>query len=334
VSTGKDLKKRLGLADLPHVYMARVLYLGPTKTYIVAYDSRRPNTPITSASFLYGRKAPVFLHYPFDKRARVLPFVPIEKFDFDPAGSTIVVVDTSGRFADVNQTPVLEARGSMKTVRFDEITLGALKGSPIRISPFTQRFRTDRDRTPPGVSSGQAAAQGHGPENRLAKLIDVQIDPDKGWVTFGFLTPATEHPHRDSKGETDPTQDFAIKKNTSRTYEMYIRILDFFPWLFTHPDKMQITGKDVQDVLEVADVQLFSTSPSFHWQGANANLSAINASIYPTTIEPRVWGPRWGGVYLLDKHLAGLLKSISFFLIPMGRMLTKRLREGGFLPRA
>ena len=332
MTEGEKLRAKLGLGRVGHVYMARVLYTGPTKTYIVAYDSRRPNLPVTSASFLYGHKAPLILHYPFDHRARVLPFVPIERFDFDPAGSNILVVDMSGRFADVDKVdPVFEIRGSLDVTRLDEITLGDLKKSPSRISPFTQRFRRDRDHAPAGVSAGAAAAQGHGQENRLAKLIDVAIDVDKGYVTFAFLTPATEHPHRDKKGETDPAEDMAIKVNPSRTYEMYIRILDFFPWLGTHPDKTQITAQDVQDVLEVADIQLYSTAPSFHWQGANYWLSTVDASIYPTTIEPRVWGPRWGGMYLTDKHLAGLIQHISFFLIPMARMLTRKLREAELL---
>lgn len=89
----------------------------------------------------------------------------------------------------------------------------------------------------------------------------------------------------------------------------------------------------MKEILEVSDIKVFSTSPAFHYQGANFNASQIDASIYPTSISNPVWGPRHGDKsgYFLGKHLYSLLQSIDFWLNPMSSMLTGKLRGRGLI---
>jgi hypothetical protein len=200
------------------------------------------------------------------------------------------------------------------------------------VSDFTLVWRNDRNRT-------------MGQENRTAKLIDCFIDEADKSVTFAFLTEATElnghEPNEDidsdyreyplPKGEADPEQNFSVKVNRSKTYEMQIKILDVLGeegWISTFNGET-IGNREMKEILEVSNVQIYSTSPSFHWQGANYNCSQLDASIYPTNIGNPVWGPRHGNSsgYFLDKHLYGLLRSIKFWINPMAAMLTRKLRE-------
>jgi len=190
------------------------------------------------------------------------------------------------------------------------VTLNDLK-SVDTISNFTQVWRKDRNRV-------------MGAENITAKLIDCVIDEADRSVTFQFLTEATELGN-------DP-ETFKIKRNRSRTYEIQIKILEFFDWLDAFEGE-KIGRKEINEILEVSNVQIFSTSPSFHWQGMNYNLSQIDASIYPTDIPNSVWGPRHGDPsgYFLDKHTYGLLRQISFFAQQMGSMLTGKLQRRGLI---
>ena len=103
--------------------------------------------------------------------------------------------------------------------------------------------------------------------------------------------------------------------------------------LDTLPDGQALTLKDMKDAIRVCPVQFWSNSPAFHWQGINFNLSQLDASIYPTNIAPHFWSqPQYHGENaLLDKHLAALLRNISFFLNNMTAMLNKNLRKAGII---
>jgi hypothetical protein len=87
------------------------------------------------------------------------------------------------------------------------------------------------------------------------------------------------------------------------------------------------TKQDLRDVFDTGEIQVFSSSPSFHWQGMNYNLSVDDASIYPTTIAPSHWNQQnlHGPVYYLDKHLGGLIKNIKFWYLPMSRLINRKL---------
>ena len=62
------------------------------------------------------------------------------------------------------------------------------------------------------------------------------------------------------------------------------------------------------------------------------NLITLDAAIFPTKIAPKKWDKIHGdGDAFLDKHTAGLINQMGFFLNPMASMLTKRLRDKGLL---
>ena len=169
---------------------------------------------------------------------------------------------------------------------------------------------------------------------------------DKGSAIFSWLTEVTHFESPVSKdrkipkyathlpGETDYEKDFTIIPDPSKTYTLQVEIVDLVKWVETYPSKDEITMADLKEVLNLAAIRVWSTSPSFHWQGMNANISKLDGSIHPTDIEPKYWNQPFlhGDVYFLDKHLAGLINAMPFFLNPMASMLTRTLRKAGVLP--
>src|ERR1035437_743574 len=71
------------------------------------------------------------------------------------------------------------------------------------------------------------------------------------------------------------------------------------------PTKLDL--KSVKAFLWTCDkMQLWSNSPSFHWQGMNFKLSQVNASIFPTDIPDSKWRSIHGDA-VIDKHLLDLM---------------------------
>jgi hypothetical protein len=89
----------------------------------------------------------------------------------------------------------------------------------------------------------------------------------------------------------------------------------------------------MKDAIRVCPVKFWSNSPAFHWQGHNAVLSQLDAAIYPTAIMPHFWNqPQYHGEdAMLDKHLAALLRYLSFFLNNMTAMCNKNLQKAGII---
>ncbi len=212
----------------------------------------------------------------------------------------------------------------------NEITLYDLADAG-NISNFTQTWRKDRNRT-------------MGTENTTAKLIDCVINEADNSVMFQFLTEATELGNKNPndnidssyrfydgpKGEVDP-DNLRIKRNRSRTYEIQIRIIDALEWVKAFEGE-KIGQKEMKEILEVSDVQIFSTSPSFQMQGFNFWNTQIDASIYPENRKPQRWDAFHGdGQAFLDKHLYGLMRQIKFFINPMASMLNSKLRNRGLI---
>jgi len=314
MTAGEELKQKLGLDKIERVYMARILGAGPLRTYVVAYDSRRPTFPINSA-MLRGDKSPFMTRYPFDRKLRIMPLAPIERFAFEPIGAVMLVIDLAGRYADINKTSTFESFGGSSAVRFDEATLYDLKNAQNKASALTMKYRNRRTRA-------------LGPENRTAKLVDVWVEPTKDSVTLVFATPATKTPAM----QTYPSDGYGLHPNLSGKYIICIEVQKFFSWVRTTPENQTVTVQDIKDTLRVADVKISSTSPSFYWQGHAWDLTQLDAAIYPVTIRPEVWGPRHH-FSLLDKHTLGVINSIDFFIPFIANIITKKLRDQGHIAR-
>jgi hypothetical protein len=321
-TTGKQLKSKLGLSHMKYVEISRVL-ISTYKVYLVFYDSRRPNFPITTQRALKSGHIAMLYQYPFEDSPTVLPLMHLDDFNGPLHPAMFFVVDMAGdkgdskNKVDLKRESVPRFYGNLN----EFMTLSNLKSAD-SASAFTQRTRKQRN-------------QAVGTENKTSKLVDLSIDTVEDHVTFVFKTTATTPIYAPSAefGKVDPN-DLQIKKNPDKSYELYVRILDFFEWLDAQQiDDRTLTSKDIKEILEVSNVQLFSTSPSFQYQSMNFNMSQVDASIYPTNIAPKVWdSPHLHGENaFLDKHLYGLINQIGFFANPMASMLTKRLKDRGLL---
>lgn len=200
------------------------------------------------------------------------------------------------------------------------------------ISNFTMRFRKERNKI-------------MGTENTTAKLIDCFLNEPDDSITFAWYTPATDYSSNKAKtvlGDARWNQmqkqqrkrvqplNLKLLPNQEDQYEIQLKILKFFSWLDTYPNLKEITNKDMKEIMEVSDVQVFSSSPSFQYQAYNYNNSITDTAIYPTNIAPKFWN-MYNDNAFLDKHLYGIIRNIHFWLNPMSSMLTKRLKEKGYL---
>jgi hypothetical protein len=341
---GEILKRNLGLETFKYVKINRAV-ISSYKILFVWFDSYRKTMPVTNyriksfpwvAHIFHGTE----LFHGTDRQTTFTPPIDIEDYNGQIRGSLVVPVNlagdrfiSKGDFSKVFESIEKETEEIKPLLQFNQtllefVTLYDLadKGN---ISDFTMTWRKDRNRV-------------MGQENTTAKLIDCFIDEADKSVTFAFLTEATELGGKDPndnidsdyrfysspKGEIDP-ETLELKRNRSRTYEIQIKILDFFDWLDVFEGE-KVTQKEMKEILEVSNVQIFNTSPSFQLQGINYWISQIDGSIYPEGRKPQRWNaPNLHGDSgaFLDKHTYGLLRQIKFWINPMASMLNKKLND-------
>jgi hypothetical protein len=162
--------------------------------------------------------------------------------------------------------------------------------------------------------------------------MTVQFDQQDDWIEFQFRSIST--PNTPTKKKSNQHTNFALQPNPPKVYTLLIRFNQFFTWMLdTLPDGQALTLKDMKDAVRVCPVQFWSNSPAFHWQGHNYVLSQLDAAIYPTTIAPQYWNqPQYHGEdAMLDKHLAALIRNISFYLNNMTAMANKNLQAAGII---
>jgi hypothetical protein len=341
MKTGPLLRTQLGLDGYEYVLVSRAV-VSSQKILFVYYDSYRKNMPITLWRL---RKFPwvahIFsgtnLYHGTNKKTTYTPPQDIDDYNGNLKGILVVAVNLAGdRFIDKKDfSKKFEARGADPGINLTKTPHLSLSGKlnefvtlyDLRdkgnISQTTSYFRKRRNKI-------------MGLENTTAKLIDCFINEADRSVTFAFLTTVTEDdelygPDFEYK-ETDPKKGYPLTVNRSKTYEVQIKVLEFFDWMETHPNIDEITRKEVKEILQVSNIQVSSTSPSFNWQGFAYWLTQIDAAIYPQSIKPKQWDKIHGdGEAFIDKHVYGLLRSIDFFLNPMSSMLSKKLKARGLL---
>jgi len=320
-NSGTKIKKLLGIEAFDKARISRIL-VSTYKIYVIFIDSKLPTKPITNETIKRMQYFLPAMEFPFKEKPRMLPLMDLKDYNGSINNAMYFLIDMAGRYGQNNlRTKTFENfKQFMDTSKeeLEEFVKLSDLNTPDTISDFTARTRSERNSELK-------------PENFLAKLVDINIDTVQDHVTFIFSTTVTTpiYPKDFDYKQTNPDSNFNLVNNPNKKYELSIRILDFFKWLKgTKPEGEDVTEDDVRDVLEINNVQVFSTSPSFHWQGMNANLSQLDGSIYPTNIMPTVWADRHGTEdYFLDKHLYGLLRQIKFFSYPMTKMLNKRLKD-------
>ncbi|HNQ21398.1 MAG TPA: hypothetical protein PKI46_10090, partial [Bacteroidales bacterium] len=258
-----------------------------------------------------------------------LPLIKLRSYNGSIHNAIIFTVDLAGAYLINNKQfesiekkenyPTIQCKGSL----LEYLTYPAYKKNA-GLSDFTSKWKKDRKKV-----MGKD-------ENKIAKLIQCDINEEKDYVDFFWLTESTEDKkNQDSiynkpKKEVDPNT-FELKNNPSKTYTFQLRILDFFKWLDTYPNKKEITAKDIKDILYVSNIQIWDSNPSFQFQGFNYINTLFDASIYPETRPPKVWNKYHNDNSFLGKHGQGIMNHMNLYKNNMASMLTKQLKDKGYL---
>jgi hypothetical protein len=337
---GIQLKKDLGLENLPKCYYARVIGLMAYKVYFVFFDSRRPLVNITSYEAHRKEFAPAVPFKSGRRRLSLTNILRLEDFSGVVENSVFIRVDLSGRFQQMGDfeesvtrrdkiidcTLNSRSKTHLLGIVCDDSLDSFLEAmvvddfkSPDAVSDMTQKFRNQRK-------------QLVGRENIAVRLVGFQFDQKQDWIQFMFRSTST--PNTPTKQDANPQADFALQPNPNKVYTLLLQFDNFFTWMLdTLPDGQALTLKDMKDAIRVCPVKFWSNSPAFHWQGHNFVLSQLDAAIYPTNIAPKFWNqPQYHGEdAMLDKHLAALLRYLSFFLNNMTAMANKNLQKAGII---
>lgn len=327
MTKGEELKQSLGLSHMKYVSFVRTLNT-QRPVLVVVYDTRRPEVPLTNYRVMKQFHFFNVREYPYTSDVKYTPLLPIEDFNGASKPSMVFCVDIGGVYADPEKqmARVTETVDENYRPRLDEWITFASLNTPDAISPLTKKHRDIRS----GVMGG---------ENKTAKLINCVYNPSQDCLTFIFRTGATPvYPSGYEYKKTNPTLDFQISNNPDKIYYSHLRILDFMKWLKgTRPDDLKdtpITWREIKDVLEVAYVQCYCTCVAFQYQGINYWLSQLDGSIFPTSIEPKVWNNKklhGDGNAFLCKHLYGIIRHIGFFGNQMANMANKELKIRGYI---
>lgn len=334
-TTGQQLIQTLGLENIDNnngdIYIARVLITSSNIINIIYFDSRRfklSKQKALSLNAIYnpvvGGKEIAKGNYP---RTPLGPLLSLDLFNGVIANRIFVLVDLAyshllrpnvfTRLPESNQKEININSISYFIPKLSEITLFDLRDKG-NISDINLKFRKERNKL-------------IGTERTTAKLLEAFLNEANNSVTFVFQTEATPKYSKDYKYKRVSPLNLDIIPNTTKKYEIQVKVLDFFSWLKTQPEGQPITVKDLKDLLSIADVQIFNTAPFFQYGSINYNLSQIDASAYPTDIAPKVWDQRLGGDFFVDKHIYGILRAINTFLDEMTKELNKKLKQRGFI---
>lgn len=196
----------------------------------------------------------------------------------------------------------------------EDINLQQLLHSPV--SPSIQAYSDERQKI-------------QGPTTETTEFLDTIYDPGKDIVIFKFLTEATEkygaeHPYKDTNPVSTPP--FGLEGNPSKSYEI---------WIGFYPLKEKLTGilagaepsaDNVKQALNDCFIRIWSSAPSFHYQGFNFNLSRKGAALFPTNMPPEKW-KNVHGQGLLDKHTLELVTSLPFYMNQFAQAVLNKIRR-------
>lgn len=234
------------------------------------------------------------------------------------------------------------------TIRLEEFKLSDLQRQDLYLSDFTRNTKNIR-------KTFQKTASAN------TKFMESIINDD-GSVTFKFLTEATEDENIVTDKQTKPagakdtgesykfkpsnemnkkTVKYEVdpktkrkKINPSHIYEIQIKVMNVLPndrdeGLLNkiNPEKVPLKNKDLKAILKQADIKIWSSDPSFLFQGFQYWLTMKGASIYSETRRPRRWNKIHGDGKLLTKHIAQLLDNIEFYLNQMTSSFNNKLKQ-------
>ena len=144
-------------------------------------------------------------------------------------------------------------------------------------------------------------------------------------ISFNFSSFATVEAYDDNHEFKRVTKNHRMKRNPQQEYELYLKFLDTETWTKNMVHRGEIGEDDIAVLVKNAYVQCWNTSPAFHYQGHNYWASELDASIFPTNIQPTKWDTKHPETQL-DKHLAQLLYSLPDYYEAMAKEVKKELR--------
>jgi hypothetical protein len=226
----------------------------------------------------------------------------------NPKGD-IIIVTPEGKEIPMAKIRLLNEKKFSENLRFSDLM------KKVSMSDFTKDYNKETNKL-------------MGPPTTHTKLKSMRVSKNKDYIIFVWKTKRTPKYNKNQKMMVvDPKNDFKMKP--ARLYTIEIKVLDFFKLLNTKPDG-DFTNKDIEEVFNVCDIQVWSDVPAFQYQGMNYNMTLFDAAIHPETREPKVWNKivsKKGKVHdenqFLDKHTAGVVNSIKYF-IPQMRMMVKK----------
>lgn len=201
---------------------------------------------------------------------------------------------------------------------------------PIYIERFSEELRLSDLRKHAGTSDftddwrkKRQKIKGSGAKS--VKIKSMKVNRKKDYITFVFTSEPTYTP----TAKAVNTNNFEINKNVN-VYTQQLRILDFFKWADTKPgyEEKEMTIKEIKEILEIANLQVFCNCPSYHWQGMNYVTSLFDASIYPTSIAPKRWDKFHNDDSFTCKHLDILIsQGLNIYINNMTGMINKYIQK-------
>lgn len=154
-------------------------------------------------------------------------------------------------------------------------------------------------------------------------LDSVLVEEDS--ITFKFGSFATTEAYDEDHEYKKVGKRHKLEQNPDQEYSIYLKFLNTQTWAKNMKGRRRVEPSNIESLLNNAYVQIWSTSPAWHYQGHNYWSSQLDASIFPTNKKPERWD-KFHNETQLDKHTAHLLANLSDFHKDMAKAVAKELR--------
>lgn len=312
--TGPILKSKLGLDNFKYVVVVRVLST-PYKTYMIFFNSRWPNVPMTGTR-IYKHPMPSMLYtYPFNKRPNMGPPVDINDFNGMIENGLYFVVDLAGELADSSKrTRVIESSNKSynEFVLFGKNLQSLLEGltiPDIKKNAISSRNKEWLDKRRKEGFTGSFLEAVNWIEDSNEIVLEFAVKPTYDIPALNFTPEGKEY--EDTKYTVE-----IVFENVSK----FLGSKDTFK---SFSNKEQ--GDLVLDMIDKAEVRIWSSDPSWIFQGSFEAFDDLDASPYP------LWAPHgrgvWNSRHGIEPHVTKHLAEIFEILKPLYQDIAIELRK-------
>lgn len=293
-TTGTILKSKLGLDKLKYVVIVRALSIS-YRTYLVVFNTRLPNLPITQTMVYRGNMPSMIYTAPFTRRPSLGPIQNINDFNGTLDGSLFFVIDLAGYLGDSSQrTRVIEKVSYAKTLKnlIEGLTIPEIRSGAVskRNKDWLRKRRQDG-------STGSFLKEVNWVENEDSIYLVYHSKPT-------YETTVTNY---SPSGNSYPDNHYIVQ----------IQFLGVSRYLGSKDQFKLLSPKEQGDLIlkmiDTAEVKLWSSDPSWIFQGSFEAFEKEDASIYP------LWSPRGSGIWdskhglspHITKHTVEVLETVK-----------------------